>query len=55
MEERHAMAGPAVGIVRNPFRYGEDDNPAPITERKGKFVEFACDPQSRLSQVVAGV
>ena len=33
MEERDAMAGPAVGIVRNPFRYGED-----ITERKGKFV-----------------
>ena len=53
MDERDAMAGPAVGIVRNPFRYGEDDNPAPIIERKGRFIEFACDPQSGLSQVVA--
>ena len=53
MDERDAMAGPAVGIVRNPFRYGEDGYPTPVTERRGKFIEFACDPQSRLSQVVA--
>ena len=25
MEERDAMAGPAVGIFRNPFRYGDED------------------------------
>ena len=41
------------GIVRNPFRYGEDGYPVPVIERRGKFIEFACDPQSRLSQVVA--
>ena len=52
MDERDAMAGPAVGIVRNPFRYGEDGYSPPVTERRGKFIKFACDPQSRLSQVV---
>ena len=34
MDERDAMAGPAVGIVRNPFRYGEDGYPAPIIGRR---------------------
>ena len=42
------MAGPAFGVVRYPFD-GRGNRP----KGRRKFIEFACDPQSRLSDAVA--
>ena len=53
MNQRDAGAGPAVGIVRNPFRYGDEETARDPRKYRGKFIEFACDPQSKLSQAVA--
>ena len=53
MNERDVMAGPAAGVVRNLFRYGDEEAPKTIGRYKGKFIEFACDTQSKLSQAVA--
>ena len=47
------IAGPAVGIVRNPFFYGEVEDERPAKYCAGIFIEFACDTNSKLAEAVA--
>ena len=47
------IAGPAVGIVRSPFFYGEVEDERPAKYCAGIFIEFACDPNSKLAEAVA--
>ena len=47
------IAGPAVGIVRNPFFYGDIEDERPAKRCAGTFIEFGCDPNSKLAEAVA--
>ena len=47
------IAGPAVGIVRNPFFYGDTEGERAAKRCAGTFIEFACDPHSKLADAVA--
>ena len=47
------IAGPAVGIVRNPFFYGDAEGERAAERCAGTFIEFACDPHSKLADAVA--
>ena len=55
MVERDMMAGPALGVVRYPLYYGaeSEDGRGNKPGCRNKFIEFACDPQSRFSDAVA--
>ena len=47
------IAGPAIGIVRNPFFYGDAEDERAAKRCAGTFIEFACDPHSKLADAVA--
>ena len=47
------IAGPAVGIVRYPFFYGDVEDERAVKRCAGTFIEFACDPYSKLADAVA--